>query len=88
MSAVVDRSQPPPRQTERRRRHERQIAVENPATGEVIGHVDDMDAARVEAIVERARARAAGLGGARLRGARPSVMLRPAALARRRTASG
>ena len=31
------------------------IAVENPATGEVIGHVDDMDAARVAAIVERAR---------------------------------
>ena len=32
-----------------------QIAVENPATGEVIGHVDDMGAERVEAIVERAR---------------------------------
>jgi acyl-CoA reductase-like NAD-dependent aldehyde dehydrogenase len=31
------------------------IAVENPATGEVIGHVDDMDAGRVAALVERAR---------------------------------
>jgi acyl-CoA reductase-like NAD-dependent aldehyde dehydrogenase len=31
------------------------IAVENPATGEVIGHVDVMDAARVAALVERAR---------------------------------
>jgi acyl-CoA reductase-like NAD-dependent aldehyde dehydrogenase len=31
------------------------IAVENPATGEVIGHVDDMDAKRVVAIVARAR---------------------------------
>jgi acyl-CoA reductase-like NAD-dependent aldehyde dehydrogenase len=33
-----------------------QIAVENPATGKVIGHVDDLDAAAVAAIVERARA--------------------------------
>jgi acyl-CoA reductase-like NAD-dependent aldehyde dehydrogenase len=32
------------------------IAVENPATGEVIGHVDDLDAARVAALVERGRA--------------------------------
>src|SRR5512132_628392 len=32
------------------------IAVENPATGETIGHVDDLDAAQVAAIVERARA--------------------------------
>jgi acyl-CoA reductase-like NAD-dependent aldehyde dehydrogenase len=32
-----------------------QIAVENPATGEVIGHVDDMSAEQVRAIVERAR---------------------------------
>ncbi|PWU17268.1 MAG: succinate-semialdehyde dehydrogenase [Candidatus Rokuibacteriota bacterium] len=32
------------------------IAVENPATGQVIGHVDDMDPARVATIVERARA--------------------------------
>jgi acyl-CoA reductase-like NAD-dependent aldehyde dehydrogenase len=31
------------------------IAVENPATGEIIGHVDDMSAAQVEALVERAR---------------------------------
>ena len=32
------------------------IAVENPATGGVIGYADDMDAARVAALVERARA--------------------------------
>jgi acyl-CoA reductase-like NAD-dependent aldehyde dehydrogenase len=32
------------------------IAVENPATGETIGYVDDMDAATVAAIVDRARA--------------------------------
>ena len=32
------------------------IAVENPATGEVIGHVDDMDATQVAAVVEEARA--------------------------------
>jgi len=32
-----------------------QIAVENPATGEVIGHVDDMRAEQVDAMVERAR---------------------------------
>jgi acyl-CoA reductase-like NAD-dependent aldehyde dehydrogenase len=32
------------------------IAVENPATGETIGHVDDMDAATVGAMVARARA--------------------------------
>ena len=31
------------------------IAVENPATGEVIGHVDDLDADQVKAMVERAR---------------------------------
>ena len=31
------------------------IAVANPATGEVIGRVDDMTAAQVEAVVERAR---------------------------------
>ena len=61
-----------------------QIAVENPATGEVIGHVDDMGAERVEAIVERARARAAGLGRARLRRPRRGDA-RPAVLVRRRT---
>jgi acyl-CoA reductase-like NAD-dependent aldehyde dehydrogenase len=32
------------------------IAVENPATGEIVGYVDDMDAATVAAIVDRARA--------------------------------
>ena len=32
------------------------IAVENPATGETVGYVDDMDAATVAAIVDRARA--------------------------------
>jgi acyl-CoA reductase-like NAD-dependent aldehyde dehydrogenase len=32
------------------------IAVENPATGATIGYVDDMDAGKVAAIVERARA--------------------------------
>ena len=32
------------------------IAVENPATGETVGYVDDMDAATVGAIVDRARA--------------------------------
>src|SRR5688572_6892087 len=32
------------------------IAVENPATGETIGYVDDMDAAKVAGIVDRARA--------------------------------
>jgi acyl-CoA reductase-like NAD-dependent aldehyde dehydrogenase len=32
------------------------IAVENPATGEVIGHVDDMGAAEIVALVESARA--------------------------------
>jgi acyl-CoA reductase-like NAD-dependent aldehyde dehydrogenase len=31
------------------------IAVENPATGEVIGHVDNLDAGRVKEIVDRAR---------------------------------
>jgi acyl-CoA reductase-like NAD-dependent aldehyde dehydrogenase len=31
------------------------IAVENPATGEVIGHVDDMPAEKVATLVERAR---------------------------------
>src|SRR5215210_832195 len=31
------------------------IAVQNPATGEVIGQVDDMTPAQVEAVVERAR---------------------------------
>ena len=31
------------------------IAVQNPATGEVIGKVDDMSPAQVEAVVERAR---------------------------------
>jgi acyl-CoA reductase-like NAD-dependent aldehyde dehydrogenase len=31
------------------------IAVENPATGEVIGHVDDMRPEQVETLVERAR---------------------------------
>ena len=30
------------------------IAVDNPATGEVIGHVPDMDASQVEALVARA----------------------------------
>src|SRR5919108_4686569 len=33
----------------------RTIAVDNPATGEVIGHVRDMDAAEVHALAERAR---------------------------------
>jgi acyl-CoA reductase-like NAD-dependent aldehyde dehydrogenase len=32
-----------------------QIPVENPATGEIIAHVDDMDAAEVESLVQRAR---------------------------------
>ncbi len=32
------------------------IAVENPATGETVGHVDDLDAAQVAAIVAGARA--------------------------------
>jgi acyl-CoA reductase-like NAD-dependent aldehyde dehydrogenase len=32
------------------------IAVENPATGEVIGHVPDLGAAQVKALAERARA--------------------------------
>jgi acyl-CoA reductase-like NAD-dependent aldehyde dehydrogenase len=32
------------------------VAVENPATGELIGHVEDMDAAQVGRLVERARA--------------------------------
>jgi|RhiMetdeSRZDD1v2_1073273.scaffolds.fasta_scaffold31075_6 acyl-CoA reductase-like NAD-dependent aldehyde dehydrogenase len=32
------------------------IAVDNPATGEIVGYVDDMDAAMVAAIVDRARA--------------------------------
>jgi acyl-CoA reductase-like NAD-dependent aldehyde dehydrogenase len=32
------------------------IAVENPATGQVIGYVDDLDAAQVATIVARARA--------------------------------
>ena len=32
-----------------------QIAVENPATGEVIGHVDDMGPEQIKAIVQRAR---------------------------------
>src|SRR4029453_4657133 len=32
-----------------------QIPVENPATGQIIGHVEDMSAAKVEAIVARAR---------------------------------
>ena len=32
------------------------IAVENPATGEIIGHVDDLDAAQVAALVDGARA--------------------------------
>ena len=31
------------------------IAVMNPATGELVGHVDDMSAAQVEAAVERGR---------------------------------
>src|SRR5438552_13182475 len=31
------------------------IAVENPATGEVIGHVDNLGAGRVKEIVDRAR---------------------------------
>ena len=31
------------------------IAVQNPATGEVIGQVDDMSPEQVEAAVERAR---------------------------------
>jgi acyl-CoA reductase-like NAD-dependent aldehyde dehydrogenase len=31
------------------------IPVENPATGQIIGHVDDMNAAQVEALVLRAR---------------------------------
>ena len=31
------------------------IEVQNPATGEVIGKVDDMSPAQVEAVVERAR---------------------------------
>jgi acyl-CoA reductase-like NAD-dependent aldehyde dehydrogenase len=35
---------------------EGRIAVENPATGEIVGYVDDMDAAAVAAIVDRARA--------------------------------
>jgi acyl-CoA reductase-like NAD-dependent aldehyde dehydrogenase len=33
-----------------------QVAVENPATGELIGHVEEMGTARVEQLVERARA--------------------------------
>jgi acyl-CoA reductase-like NAD-dependent aldehyde dehydrogenase len=33
-----------------------QIAVENPATGETIGHVEDMNAGQVTALVESARA--------------------------------
>ena len=32
------------------------IAVENPATGEAIGYVDELDAGRVSQLVERARA--------------------------------
>src|ERR1044072_2785747 len=32
------------------------IAAENPATGEAVGHVENLDAAAVAAIVERARA--------------------------------
>src|SRR5256885_4588162 len=42
-----------------------QIAVENPATGETIASVPDMDAAQVKALVDRARAAQptwAGLG--------------------------
>ena len=43
------------------------IAVHNPATGEVIGQVDDMSPAQVEAVVERARRRARPRRGKRLR---------------------
>src|SRR5215213_6381775 len=32
------------------------IAVENPATGEIVGHVEDMGAAQVATLVSRARA--------------------------------
>ena len=44
------------------------IAVTNPATGDLVGHVDDLGAAQVKAIVDRARAaqpawQALGFGG-------------------------
>src|SRR2546430_1902194 len=37
-------------------RQRERIAVENPATGEIVGYVDDLDAAAVASIVDRARA--------------------------------
>ena len=46
------------------------IAVQNPATGEVIGHVDDMGAGAGRGAGRARAAGAAGLGGARLRRAR------------------
>ena len=61
-----------------------QIAVENPATGEVIGHVDDMSAERVEAIVERARRAQPAWEALGFERPRRSDA-RPAALVRRRT---
>ena len=50
------------------------IAVENPATGEVIGHVDDLGADQVQAMVERAR-RAQNAWEALGFGGRAEVML-------------
>ena len=46
------------------------IGVENPATGEVIAVVENDEREQVQALVSRARARPARLGGARVRGAR------------------
>ena len=46
------------------------IAVENPATGEVIAHVPDMTAEQVAELAARGARRAAGMGGAGLRGPR------------------
>ena len=46
------------------------IAVENPATGEVIAHVPDTTAEQVAELARARARRAAGVGGARLRGPR------------------
>ena len=52
------------------------IEVQNPATGEVIASVPALEPADVAAVVGARPRRAARMGGARLRGPRPSILRR------------
>ena len=60
------------------------VPVQNPATGAVIAHVPDMTPEEIKEMARRGRARAARLGGARLRGPRPRAAARAEVAARQR----